>query len=108
MASAIVIIDSGLWYLDPSLQWYVGLSGLLHALLATGLVVGVSPRRRDLQVLAALLALKIAWEQLSGPLPGSEISSGGPVVVDAHLYGIVAGVLSGLIARIRVRGSAPI
>ena len=108
MAFAIAVIDLGLWFLNPGLQWYVGLSGLLHALLATGLLVGLSANRRELQLLVALLALKIAWEQLVGPLPGSETSSGGRVIVDAHLYGVVAGVLSGLAVRIRVRGSASI
>ena len=108
MALGIAVIDLGLWFLNPGLQWYVGLSGLLHALLATGLIAGLSTKRRELQLLAALLVLKIAWEQLAGPLPGAERSSGGPVIVDAHLFGVVAGLLSGLAARIRVRGSASI
>ena len=108
MVFAIVVIDLGLWHLNPDLQWYVGLSGLLHGLLATGIVVGVSGDRRELQMLAGLLLVKVAWEQFAGPLPGSETASGGPVVVDAHLYGIVAGVLAGLAGRIRVRGSASI
>ncbi len=108
MVFAMVVIDLGLWHLNPSLQWYVGLSGVLHGLLATGIVAGLARERRELQLLAILLVVKIAWEQLVGPLPGSETSSGGPVVVDAHLYGIVAGGVAGLVGRIRVRASASI
>ncbi len=108
MAVAIAVIDLGLWHLNPALQWYVGLSGVLHALLAAGFVAGLSPRRRELPLLAFVLILKIAWEQVVGPLPGSEPSSGGPVVVDAHLYGIVAGIVSGAWVRIRVRSASSI
>ena len=32
--------DLGFWYLEPELQWYVGMSGLLHGLLIAGLEPG--------------------------------------------------------------------
>jgi len=50
-----------------------------------------------------LLGLKLAWEQLAGPLPGSEALSGGPVVVDAHLYGTSAGLLGVWLLELRRR-----
>jgi membrane associated rhomboid family serine protease len=84
------------------------MSGLLHGLLAAGIV----PRLRQLQaetaMLLTLLVAKIAWEQLSGPLPGSESTSGGPVVVAAHLYGAIGGVLGAGLVSIRVRPRASI
>ena len=59
-------------------------------------------------ILLLLLVAKISWEQFSGPVPGSELTSGGPVVVDAHLYGALGGVLGGFLVRIRVKSRASI
>ena len=95
----IAAISGGLWVLDPRLGWYVGLSGVLHGMLAAGIAASVSTSRTDALLLAILLAAKLAYEQIAGPLPGSENSAGGPVVVDAHLYGALAGGLTGAIIR---------
>ena len=101
---SIAAIDLGLWTLDPQLQWYVGLSGALHGVLAAGLVLSCREPRIETTILALLLLCKLAWEQFSGPLPGSEGSSGGPVIVNAHLYGAIGGMLAGLLTwQIRVR-----
>ena len=92
----IVTIDAGFWFLYPSLGWYVGLSGLLHGLLVAGLYSGIRERDKESIVLLCFVLAKLAWEQFSGgPLPGSEATSGGTVIVDAHLYGTVGGVLAG-------------
>lgn len=87
-------ISLGLLWFNPELIWYVGLSGILHALFIAGLLADI--REHALLGWLVLLgfAAKIAIEQTHGPLPGSERSAGGPVVVDAHLYGAIAGVIS--------------
>jgi len=105
---SLMTMDLGLWFLNPGLEWYVGLSGLLHGFLAAGLVERLRRPDRETLVLAALVLGKLVWEQLSGPMPGSESTAGGPVVVDAHLYGALGGVLAALVLRIRVRGAAAI
>ena len=84
---AIAGIDVGFWFLQPQLQWYVGLSGLLHGLLAAGVVAGLRTGQRDAWLLAAILVVKLGYEQLIGPVPGSVESTGGTVIVAAHLYG---------------------
>jgi rhomboid family GlyGly-CTERM serine protease len=93
-----LLTSASLWYLDTGLDWYVGLSGVLHGLLIAGLVAGLvaGPRshRAESLFLAAAVVFKLAYEQLSGPLPGSEASAGGPVVVNAHLYGAIAGFVA--------------
>jgi len=99
----VVVIDLGFWLFSPELQWYVGLSGVLHALLVAGIIVSAGTEHKEILAVAVLVAAKLAWEQVSGPLPGSVESSGGAVIVDAHLYGAVAGILAGVPARIRVR-----
>jgi rhomboid family GlyGly-CTERM serine protease len=105
---SIAGVNLGLWYLLPQLQWYVGLSGVLHGLLAAGIVGGLRQAQLDTWVLAAALVAKIAWEQLVGPLPGSEATSGGAVIVDAHLYGAIGGALAACLIAIRVRAKAAI
>ena len=106
--ACLASIGTGLWILNPELAWYVGLSGLLHGLLAAGLVAGIRRREAESAVLAVLVGAKLVWEQLAGPLPGSEGASGGAVIVDAHLYGAVGGVLVAVMMWRRVRPAAPI
>ena len=86
-------VTLGLYYLNPALHWYVGLSGLLHGLFVAG-VIGSLRRgdRRDLILLIAIAA-KLAWEQYSGPMPGTAEMAGGPVIVDSHLYGAIGGTI---------------
>ena len=90
--AAALVIDLGLFVLDPRVVWYVGLSGVLHAVVAQGAIRLLSERAVFGGVLIAGLVIKVAWEQVSGAMPFSESTSGGPVVVAAHLYGAVTGV----------------
>lgn len=93
----------------PGLEWYVGLSGVLHGLLLAGVLAGWRAGLRDAPVIAGLVVVKLVWEQVSGPLPGSIEAVGGPVVVDAHLYGAISGVLAWLVVlawRVKTRASA--
>jgi len=96
---AICGIDLGFWFLDTNLLWYVGLSGLLHSLLVAGALANLSKRRGESAIILVLVLGKLIYEQTSGPLPGSELTSGGSVVVNAHLYGSVAGLVGGLTFR---------
>ena len=105
---SIVAMDAGFWWLNPELDWYVGLSGLLHGLLAAGLVVAVRERDREGLVIALFVIGKLAWEQWGGPLPGSEATAGGAVIVDAHLYGAIGGALAGIVAGFTGRRVRPI
>ena len=107
MAGSIAAIDLGLWLGSPQLAWYVGLSGLLHGMLAAGIVAGLAHRNSEALILAVVVAGKLAWEQFAGPLPGSEATSGGAVIVDAHLYGVIGGALVAAVV-IRVWRKAPI
>lgn len=107
MAGSIGAIDLGLWFGAPSLEWYVGLSGLLHGMLAAGIVAGLAGRNGEAAILAVVVAGKLAWEQFAGPLPGSEGTSGGAVIVDAHLYGVIGGTLVAA-TLIRAGRKAPI
>ncbi len=93
-------VGAGLYLLNPQLDWYVGFSGALHGLLVAGCLA--EPRERRWQGALLLLALvgKLAWEQWRGSLPGTAALSGGPVVVDAHLYGAIAGACAWLLLAV--------
>ena len=92
-------VGLGLWALAPEVGWYVGLSGVLHGLLATGAAVAAwrGIERGFHLLLLALLTLKLGWEQYAGALPGSDWIAGGTVIVDAHLYGAAGGLLAALL-----------
>jgi len=85
---AMAAIDAGLWLGDSTVEWYVGSSGVLHGVMAAGALAHVRNRERDGWILAALLAVKLAYEHWVGALP---LSGSDPVVVDAHLYGVLGG-----------------
>jgi rhomboid family GlyGly-CTERM serine protease len=93
LASALAI-DVGLVWLEPQIEWYVGLSGVLHGLLAAG---AVAWWRQEPKYLAAALTLiflgKLSWEQSHGALP---LSGDLTVVVDAHLDGALGGATVGV------------
>jgi len=95
--AAALSVDVGLWVLHPDVSWYVGMSGVLHGLVAAaGVWLMWTAPGIGIPVLAAL-AGKIGWETVSGPLPMSADLSGGDVIVQAHLWGAIGGIISGII-----------
>ena len=94
-------VSLGLLAFHPDILWYVGLSGVLHGLFVGGCLMDIRSGRKDALLLFALIVAKLAWEQFSGPLPGSEATAGGKVVVDAHLYGAICGVVLVMPALLR-------
>jgi rhomboid family GlyGly-CTERM serine protease len=96
MLGSIAVIDAGLALWDSTLRWYVGSSGALHGVMAAGTLAHLRRRERDGWLLAALLAGKLAWEQGVGALP---LSGSDPVVVDAHLFGVVGGLAAAALLK---------
>ncbi|MFO1426580.1 MAG: rhombosortase [Steroidobacteraceae bacterium] len=95
--AGVLAIDAGLWWLDPGLDWYVGASGVLHAMMAAGIVRQMIAGDRIAWGLAVIGSAKLAWEHVHGALPlaGATVA----VVTDAHLYGAIAGAACGLVLR---------
>ncbi len=113
MLASTAAIDLGFLAFEPQLDWYVGLSGVLHGLMAAGLVAWLVCRRDPLTVgVAALFVGKLAWEHLRGPLPFTAGTLTVPVVHEAHTYGAIGGALCALVllarrARQRARAIIP-
>jgi rhomboid family GlyGly-CTERM serine protease len=89
-----LLISAGFLVLNPELHWYVGLSGVLHGMFVCGAIASIATGYRAEALLLLLLVGKLIWEQLAGALPGSAAFAGGAVVVDAHLYGAMIGLVS--------------
>jgi rhomboid family GlyGly-CTERM serine protease len=102
-AGSIIGIDLGFWLFEPQLSWYVGLSGLLHGLLVAGIINAWDEDRPMASILAVMVVAKLIYEQLAGPLPGSVASSGGSVIVAAHLYGAVGGAFTAVVLALFLR-----
>jgi rhomboid family GlyGly-CTERM serine protease len=95
LVSALAI-DIAFLAIERQIDWYVGLSGALHGVMVAGTVAHVRRRERDAFILAPFLVIKLAWEQLSGAMPYSS-DPGGNVIVDAHLYGALGGLIASLV-----------
>ena len=107
LASALTV-SLGLLVFNPELMWYVGLSGVLHGMFLAGAILSIVSGYRAEILLLGFIVAKLAWEQWVGPLPGSAEVAGGDVVVDAHLYGAIAGVIVALVIVLwRRRGTPP-
>lgn len=107
MLSAALGISAALWWLQPAIVWYAGLSGVLHGLWAgcalRGLLsvvyerearaVGSAPSGSMRICATALVALaaKLYLERLPGALI-TKGTGGIPVVPSAHLYGALTGL----------------
>jgi rhomboid family GlyGly-CTERM serine protease len=89
--------DLGFLLLEPQLGWYVGFSGVLHGLMAAGLVGWLRTSRDAVTwIVTGLFAAKLAWEHFAGPLPFTAASLDLPVIHEAHTYGAIGGALAGL------------
>ena len=104
VASAAAI-DLGLYALEPQVLWYVGLSGVLHGYVAAGALALLVRRDKLGVVLAIGVAAKVIFEQVAGPVPFTAESVGGPVVVAAHLYGVIGGSVAEVAAQVARRRS---
>jgi rhomboid family GlyGly-CTERM serine protease len=93
---ATATIDAGLWFLRPTLDWYVGASGVLHGTWAAGACAMY--RRGDALGAALLLLLiaKLVYEQQSG---ASLFDGDLPLVPAAHLFGALGGLIGAVLPR---------
>ncbi len=90
---ASLLISAMMWFFSPNITWYVGLSGSLYALFVYAIATDTSYPMIFRIVALGLTGLKVGVEQVSGDISFiSEVISG-PVAVDSHFYGVIAGAL---------------
>ncbi len=86
----------GLYWWTPDVYWVVGMSGALHGLFVFGVCVWIGQGDRLAWGLLAGVTAKLLWEQSIGAMPFSEGVVGGKVVTDAHLWGALGGLATGV------------
>jgi rhomboid family GlyGly-CTERM serine protease len=102
---APILLSLAFWLVLPELQWYRGLSGVLHAIYFAGCVawIGQAPGRARWLPIAALVggATKVLIEQpWDASFPVHEVLRVA-VVPQAHLIGAIVGTMAGLALRLR-------
>jgi rhomboid family GlyGly-CTERM serine protease len=100
IAAAMLAIDGGLWFLRPTVDWYLGASGVLHGVLAAGAYALYRRGETMGAVLLLLLVVKLVYEQQSG---GSLFAGDLPLVPDAHVLGALGGLFAAFLPRSRVQ-----
>ena len=85
--------STALYFFDPQLIQYVGLSGVLHGIFVWGAFKDVNKQDKTGYLLLLGVTLKIIHEQFYGA--SSDLSSliNANVAVNAHLWGAIAGLI---------------
>lgn len=89
-----------LYWFNPDLYRYVGISGALHGFFIVALVLSFRQTPVLNGLIIALVIGRLTWEQL----PGYDVNYlqrhiHGSVLVDAHLYGAIFGLLTALLFK---------
>lgn len=90
-------ISMCVFWLNPQLQYYVGLSGVLHGLFAWGVVVDFYYKRKTAILLLIGLIVKLSLEQLGFNSDSTANLIGIAVAYNVHLYGALLGLVMGVI-----------
>jgi rhomboid family GlyGly-CTERM serine protease len=98
-----VVSTLGVHLASPEVYWLKGLSGALHGLFAFGAVGWLRLGDRMGWVLLGGLLAKLLYEQWVGAMALTEGFVGGPVIVAAHVWGSVGGLLAAAIDRLGFR-----
>ncbi len=96
LLTILISLSFRLYY--PDIHWYVGMSGVIHGFLVSGLIA-VIIRLRELfpAIILLAVAIKVTWEHLHGGSSYMAEVIGGNVVTESHLIGAVVGIGTGII-----------
>ncbi|WP_051219883.1 rhombosortase [Rheinheimera baltica] len=86
-------ISAGLYFFSIDIQIYVGLSGLLHSMLILGAIKDIQLNMTTGWLLLLGIIGKVSWEQWQGPDAELAQLINANVAIDAHLYGVISGLL---------------
>ncbi|MAD14889.1 MAG: rhombosortase [Alteromonadaceae bacterium] len=86
-------VSAGIYYFEPEMQWYVGLSGILHGVFVWGAYQDIKYDVTSGWILMVGVWAKIANEQIAGPSGSIAELIDASVAIDAHLFGAFCGLL---------------
>lgn len=101
--SAALLISTALYLFSPGIGIYVGLSGLLHAMLTLGALKDIQLKMKTGWLLLAGLIVKVGVEQWHGPDQALAELINASVATDAHLFGVISGLLIALVQIVTAR-----
>jgi rhomboid family GlyGly-CTERM serine protease len=81
----------GLYLFDEQMQWYVGLSGVLHGLFIIGAYFDIRQKFKTGWIMLIGVWLKVVHEQIYGASEEVAQLIAANVAVDAHLFGTITG-----------------
>ncbi|MCF6309871.1 MAG: rhombosortase [Sulfurimonas sp.] len=79
------------------LEWYVGLSGVLHSMMVFGSIAGLIYKRKEFALLLLFIFAKVLFEQFYGSFSSDIIMADSAVIVNAHMYGVIIGAIIGVV-----------
>lgn len=96
-------ISAGFLILDPDLETYFGLSGVLHGILAAGVTRSMATHltaenrmRIEDGLIASGFTIKIVHEKLTAPASMMDNLAPDVTIVNAHVYGTSVGLVFAL------------
>lgn len=86
-------ISLAFWSLQPQIGWYVGFSGVLFGLYVLCAITSWPKQRIMSSILLTVIALKLTLDLWSSVKITSDELIGIPVLVEAHLYGVITALI---------------
>jgi len=83
--------SGGLYLFSPQMQWYVGLSGVLHGLFIIGAYFDIQNKFKTGWLMLVGVWLKVLHEQIYGASEDVAQLIAANVAIDAHLFGTITG-----------------
>ncbi|QHJ10667.1 hypothetical protein FX988_00887 [Paraglaciecola mesophila] len=99
-------VSFGLYVFEPTMQWYVGLSGILHGVFVWGAYQDIRHGLTSGWILMIGVWAKILNEQLSGPSVDIAQLIQASVAIDAHLFGAFCGLIIVICSLIKLQKSS--
>jgi len=85
--------SGGLYLFAPQMQWYVGLSGVLHGLFVIGAYFDIKNKLKSGWLMLIGVWLKVLHEQIYGASEDVAQLIAANVAIDAHLFGTITGCI---------------
>lgn len=95
--SGCIGISLLLYLFSPDIQIYVGLSGWLHCFITVGALLDIKHKIQSGWLILLGVIAKVAYEQWQGPDAELTTLIDANVAIDAHLYGVICGLLLGFV-----------
>lgn len=85
--------SGGLYLFAPQMQWYVGLSGVLHGLFIIGAYFDIRKKFKTGWLMLIGVWVKVIHEQIYGASDDIAQLIAANVAIDAHLFGTITGCI---------------